>query len=57
LQCHNRDDHAKNFSFLLDVDNAWKLAPAYDLTFSEGPGGEHSTTYLGEGKSKSRAFV
>ena len=51
LFAHNRDDHAKNFSFLLDVDNAWKLAPAYDLTFSEGPGGEHSTTYLGEGRN------
>ena len=29
----------------------WKLSPAYDLTFSYGPGGEHSTTYLGEGKN------
>jgi len=51
LFAHNRDDHAKNFSFLLDKDNNWKLAPAYDLTFSEGPGGEHSTTYLGEGRN------
>ena len=50
LFSHNRDDHAKNFSFLLDDDNNWKLAPAYDLTFSQSPGGEHSTTYLGEGK-------
>ncbi len=51
LFTHNRDDHAKNFSFLLDKNNSWRLAPAYDLTFSFGPGGEHSTTYLGEGKS------
>ena len=51
LFSHNRDDHAKNFSFLLDTHNQWKLSPAYDLTFSYGPGGEHSTTYLGEGKS------
>ena len=51
LFAHNRDDHAKNFSFLLDKDNNWKLAPAYDLTFSQGPSGEHSTTYLGEGKN------
>lgn len=51
LFSHNRDDHAKNFSFLLDVNNYWKLSPAYDLTFSYGPGGEHSTTYLGEGKN------
>ena len=42
--------HAKNFSFLLDENNRWKLDPAYDLTFSYGPGEEHSTTYLGEGR-------
>lgn len=51
LFVHNRDDHAKNFSFLLDYENCWKFAPAYDLTFSYGPGGEHSTTYLNEGKN------
>jgi len=51
LFVHNRDDHAKNFSFLLDENSDWKLSPAYDLTFSFGPGGEHSTTYLGEGKN------
>jgi serine/threonine-protein kinase HipA len=47
---HNRDDHAKNFSFLLDVRNKWVFAPAYDLTFSYGPGGEQSTMVMGEGK-------
>lgn len=51
LFTHNRDDHAKNFSYLLDKDNNWKITPAYDLTFSFGPSGEHSTTYLGEGKN------
>jgi serine/threonine-protein kinase HipA len=53
LYSHNRDDHAKNFSFVLTKDNEWRLSPAYDLTFSYGPGGEHSTTYLGEGKNPS----
>jgi serine/threonine-protein kinase HipA len=51
LFAHNRDDHAKNFSFLMDEKGSWRFAPAYDLTFSYGPGGEHSTTYLGEGKN------
>ncbi len=51
LFTHNRDDHAKNFSFLLDGSNSWKLSPAYDLTFSYGVGVEHSTTYLNEGKN------
>ena len=49
---HNRDDHAKNLSFLLDeATGQWTLAPAYDLTFSSGPGGEQSMTVMGEGKS------
>ncbi len=47
---HNRDDHAKNFSFLMDEKGNWRVAPTYDLTFSGGPGGEHSTTVMGEGK-------
>ena len=29
----------------------WRLSPAYDLTFSSGPGGEQSTMVMGEGKS------
>ncbi len=51
LFAHNRDDHAKNFSFLMDEQGVWRLSPAYDITFSFGPRGEHSTMYLGEGKS------
>ncbi len=48
---HNRDDHAKNFAFLMDEQGDWRLSPAYDLTFSNGPGGEHCTTVSGEGKN------
>jgi serine/threonine-protein kinase HipA len=48
---HNRDDHAKNFSYLLTYKNEWVFAPAYDLTFSYGPGGEQSTMVMGEGKN------
>ena len=33
----NHDDHAKNFGFLLDEDNKWQLAPAYDLAYSYKP--------------------
>ncbi|VAY87740.1 HIPA PROTEIN [hydrothermal vent metagenome] len=54
LFSHNRDDHAKNFSFLMDDKGVWRLSPVYDVTFSYGPGGEHSTTYLGEGKYPSK---
>ena len=49
---HNRDDHAKNFAFLLDGGTGqWTLTPAYDLTFSQGPGGEHTMTVAGEGRA------
>ena len=49
---HNRDDYGKNFSFRLDdTSGQWALSPAYDLTFSYGPGGEHSTTVAGEGRA------
>jgi serine/threonine-protein kinase HipA len=48
---HNRDDHAKNFSFLLNGQYQWIFAPAYDLTFSDGPAGEQSTMVMGEGKN------
>lgn len=30
----NQDDHVKNISFLMDRAGKWKLAPAYDITFS-----------------------
>ena len=30
----NQDDHVKNISFLMDKNGRWKLAPAYDVTFS-----------------------
>jgi serine/threonine-protein kinase HipA len=52
---HNRDDHAKNFSFLMDSDGVWRVSPAYDLTFSSGPSGEHCTMIMGEGKHPSHA--
>ena len=49
---HNRDDHAKNFAFRLNAaDGEWSLSPAYDLTCSAGPGGAHTMTLAGEGRS------
>jgi len=48
---HNRDDHSKNFTFLMGQSGDWKLSPAYDLTFSSGPRGEQSTMVMGEGKN------
>jgi len=45
----NKDDHAKNFSFLCDK-GIWSLSPAYDLTWSpEGTRGEHATSVMYNG--------
>jgi serine/threonine-protein kinase HipA len=54
---HNRDDHSKNISFRLDAARHWQLAPAYDLTFSVGPGGEHHMDVCGEGRDVTRAHL
>ena len=45
---HNRDDHVKNVSFLMNRQGEWRLAPAYDLVFSEGPYGHHTMAVAGE---------
>lgn len=34
----NQDDHTKNISFLMDSGGAWRLSPAYDLTYAHDPG-------------------
>ncbi len=51
LFTHNRDDHAKNFSFIMDEKGVWNFSPVYDVTFSNGIEGGHSTLYLGEGNN------
>lgn len=46
----NKDDHAKNFSFICR-EGIWSLAPAYDLTLcSNGYNGEHATSANNNGK-------
>jgi serine/threonine-protein kinase HipA len=54
---HNRDDHVKNFAFRLTDEGAWELAPAYDLVFAPGPGGEHTMTVAGEGRVPGRRHL
>ena len=45
----NKDDHAKNFSFICE-EGIWRLAPAYDLTYSPaGTRGEHATSLFYKG--------
>ena len=46
---HNRDDHLKNTSFIMDESGRWSLAPFYDFTFANGPGGWQTLSVAGEG--------
>lgn len=48
---HNRDDHAKNHAFQMSSDGRWTTAPAYDLTCSVGPCGEHNLAVAGESRN------
>ncbi len=54
---HNRDDHPKNFAWRLGQDRRWRLAPAFDLTFSDGPRGQHHMDVCGEGLVIGRAHL
>lgn len=46
----NQDDHTKNISFLMDQSGAWRLSPAYDITYSNGAGwtSKHQMTVNGK---------
>lgn len=53
VRCRNRDDHLKNFAFLMDERGAWRLSPFFDFTRSEGPNGWHTLSVAGEGLNPS----
>ena len=54
---HNRDDHPKNLAFRMDAQRHWKLAPCFDLTYSQSPGGEHQMDVCGEGLNIQRSHL
>ncbi len=45
----NQDDHTRNWAFLQDDTGRWRPSPAFDLTFSPAPHGEHATAFAGHG--------
>src|SRR3546814_9167710 len=53
----NRDDHPKNHAFMMMFDGRWTLTPAYDLTLSAVPGGEHSLAVGGVGRDPEHKHV
>ncbi|WP_018014502.1 type II toxin-antitoxin system HipA family toxin [Teredinibacter turnerae] len=52
IMARNQDDHVKNIAFLMDTSGEWRLAPAFDLTFSYNPQGaftgRHQMTFNGK---------
>jgi len=42
----NRDDHTKNFAFLMPENSTWKLAPAYDLTYAHDSNNQWTMNHL-----------
>jgi serine/threonine-protein kinase HipA len=54
---HNRDDHPKNFAWRLGRDRRWRLAPAFDLTFSAGSMGQHHMDVCGAGDAVERSHL
>jgi serine/threonine-protein kinase HipA len=55
IVARNQDDHAKNFSFLMDKEGRWSISPAYDVTYAYGAGytKEHQLSL----KGKTTAFT
>lgn len=54
---HNRDDHARQYAYLMDKAGEWSLSPDYDLTYAAGPGGEHYLDIEGEGAKPTRKHI
>ena len=51
---NNNDDHAKNFSFIMDTKGQWQLSPIYDVLPDGMKDSEHMTALLGKGKNITR---
>ena len=45
---NNKDDHSKNFSFMMDKAGRWSLSPVYDLAYNSGMNGYHQMDVAGE---------
>lgn len=45
----NRDDHSKNFSFMMNAQHEWDFSPSYDLTYvvNKGAASDHQLSISG----------
>ena len=46
----NKDDHTKNFAYLMTPKYEWKMTPAFDITPSAGINGEQTAMVNGKGR-------
>jgi serine/threonine-protein kinase HipA len=45
ILARNQDDHTKNIAFLMDRSGVWRLAPAFDVTYSYNPRGRWTSQH------------
>jgi serine/threonine-protein kinase HipA len=45
VAAYNCDDHTKQIAFLMDKTGAWRLSPAYDMTYAYNPGGAYTNSH------------
>jgi serine/threonine-protein kinase HipA len=45
IVARNQDDHVKNIAFLMNKAGEWRLAPAFDVTYSYNPSGSWTATH------------
>ena len=57
LVVRNQDDHTKNIAFLMDKRGAWRLSPAYDVTYAHNPAGEWTGSHQMSVNGRRDGFV
>jgi serine/threonine-protein kinase HipA len=57
LVTRNQDDHTKNIAFLMDKRGAWRLSPAYDVTYAHNPAGEWTGSHQMSVNGRRDGFV
>lgn len=57
VYAHNKDDHSKNFAFLMNRNGEWRFSPGYDLTFSTSNYGMQSTMVAGESRAPGKIHL
>lgn len=53
----NQDDHVKNIAFLMNKKGEWRLAPAFDVTYSYNPAGAWTGVHQMSVNGKRDGFV